>query len=393
MFGSCNRIRAIALALCFFRGVAWAESLVPEVVGYVFAKDAALQPGQIDPNRLTRINYAFANIAHGQMVPGYAKDAENFATLTALRKQNPKLKVLVSVGGWLWSTNFSEIALTPESRKIFIDSAMDFLSRYNLDGLDVDWEYPGMEGAGHPFRPEDKQNFTALLKELRIRFDPETKRSGRRLYLTIAAGASTEYLEHTEMSKVQIYVDSVNLMAYDFVNPASDPMTSHDAPLYADPDSPQPVSADAMVRAFRNAGVPAAKIYLGIPFYGRFWTGVPDRNHGLFQPGKPTANNWASYQVIATTMLGNGHPDQGFVRYWDPKAAAAWLYNSDKGIFVTYEDSESITAKCNYVLSHELGGVMFWEYASDPSGALLDAVRHALQSRSHAIKAETNSGR
>jgi chitinase len=312
------------------------------------------------------------------MVTGFARDAENFATLTALRKRNPKLKVLVSVGGWLWSGNFSDVALTPQSRTVFIESVLDFLKRYDLDGLDIDWEYPGMVGAGHPFRPEDKQNFTALLKELRMRLDRQTKRSGKRLYLTIAAGASTEYLEHTEMSKVQIYVDSVNLMTYDFANPASEPMTSHDAPLYTNLDSPQQVSDDAMVLAFRNAGVPAAKIYLGIPFYGRFWTGVPDRNHGLFQPGKPTANNWATYQVIATTMLGNGHGDQGFVRYWDPKSAAAWLYNSEKGIFVTYEDGESITAKCNYVLAHKLGGVMFWEYASDPSGTLLGAVSSAL---------------
>ena len=138
-----------------------------EVVGYVFPRDEALQPGQVDCNRMTRINYAFANIKDGQMVTGYAKDAENFATLTAMRKQNPSLKILVSVGGWLWSTSFSDVSLTPASRRVFIASAMDFLTRYDLDGLDIDWEYPGMPGAGHPFRPEDKQNFTALLKELR----------------------------------------------------------------------------------------------------------------------------------------------------------------------------------------------------------------------------------
>jgi len=391
MFGPRSRIFCLILASCCLCGAALAESNSPEIVGYVFPRDAALQPAQIDPTRLTRINYAFANISNGRLVTGFAKDAENFATLAGLRKQNRWLKVLVSAGGWLGSTNFSDIALTPQSRKIFIDSAMDFLTRYDLDGLDVDWEYPGMVGSGHPFRPEDKQNFTALLRELRARFNLETAKTGRRLYLTIASGASEEYLTHTEMNKVQLYVDSVNLMTYDFVNPASDPTTGHNAPLYTNPAAPLQVSDNDTVRAFRNAGVPADKLYLGIPFYGRMWAEVADRNHGLFQPGKPAAESSATYQVVATTMLEKG---SGFVRYWDAKASVPWLYDAEKRIFVTYEDSESITAKCNFALAHKLGGVMFWEYASDPGGTLLDAVHNALHARSSAQNdRENNSNR
>ena len=98
------------------------------------------------------------------MVPGSPSDAQNFALLRSLRNTNPNLTILVSVGGWLWSTNFSDMALTSESRNVFEDSVMQFLTRYDLDGLDIDWEYPGMPGAGHPFRPVDKQNFTALLR-------------------------------------------------------------------------------------------------------------------------------------------------------------------------------------------------------------------------------------
>jgi chitinase len=357
-----------------------------EVVGYVFPRDEALQPGQVDGRRMTRINYAFANIKDGRMVTGYAKDAENFATLTALRKQNPSLKILVSVGGWLWSTNFSDVALTTASRQVFIASAMDFLTRYDLDGLDIDWEYPGMPGAGHPFRPEDKQNFTLLLKELRARFGHETGMTHKRLYLTIAAGASKEYLAHTEMNKVQKYVDSVNLMTYDFVNPGSDPGTGHNSPLYTNPAAPVQESSNDTVLEFEKAGVRASKLYLGLPFYGRVWSEVADRNHGLFQPGKQAPNSWASYQVIAQTMLNGG--GEGFARYWDAKASAPWLYNAEKHLFVTYDDSESITAKCNYALAHRLGGVMFWEYASDPSGTLLGAIDKALHAEPRAAKAQ-----
>src|SRR5579864_8624391 len=154
------------------------------VVAYVFPENNVLQPGQIDARALTRINYAFANIANGRMVAGFAGDPQNFAFLASLKQQNPDLTVLVSVGGWLWSTNFSDVALTPQSRAVFIQSVMDFLAQYQLDGLDIDWEYPGMPGAGHPFRSVDKQNFTLVLKELRAGFTSETTRTHKRLYLT-----------------------------------------------------------------------------------------------------------------------------------------------------------------------------------------------------------------
>jgi chitinase len=362
---------ALLLPLC---GVAATKPSAPMVVAYVFTPNALLLPGQIDAHSLTRINYAFANIVDGRMVTGSPADAENLAFLTALRQQNPSLTVLVSVGGWLWSTNFSDISLTPQSRSLFIQSVIDFLARYDLDGLDIDWEYPGMVGAGHPFRSEDRQNFTQLLKELRKRFSRQSKKTHRRLYLTIAAGASNDYLAHTQMNKVQRYVDTVNLMAYDYVEPSSDSLTGHHAPLYANPADARNYSGDASVRAFEQSGVPAHKILLGLPFYGHVWGEVADRDHGLFQPGKPVPKAYAPYSLIAGTML-----NQGYVRYWDQLASAPYLYNAEKHIFVSYEDTESITAKCRYVLAHKLGGVMFWDYSGDPTGILLGAINQSLR--------------
>ena len=344
------------------------------MAGYVFTQDAALAPGQIDAQGLTRINYAFANIKDGRVVTGFASDAANFALLTGLRKENPSLTVLVSVGGWLWSTNFSDVSLTRQSRTRFIQSVMDFFNRFDLDGLDIDWEYPGMVGAGHPFRSEDKRNFTLLLKELRKRFDRETRKGQRRLYLTIAAGSSAEYLAHTEMKKVQKYIDTVNLMTYDYVEPGSDPLTGHHAPLFTNPADARNYSADASVQAFDQAGVPAEKILLGLPFYGHLWGEVADHDHGMMQPGKPIPNAYAPYSAIAATIL-----NQGFTRYWDPIASVPYLYNSEMHIFVSYEDTESIAAKCRYVLTQKLGGVMFWDYSGDPAGVLLGAINQSLR--------------
>ena len=361
-------------ALAFSTRASCSSRVLPtkDVVGYVFAQNNALQPGDIDARSLTRVNYAFANIENGRMVPGFAKDQENFAFLESLKQQNPSLTVLVSVGGWLWSTNYSDVSLTAQSREVFTQSVMEFLTRYNLDGLDIDWEYPGMPGAGHPFRPEDKQNFTVLLKELRARFNAETAKTHKRLYLTIAAGASDEFLAHTEMAQVQRYVDTVNLMAYDYYEPSSDAITGHHAPLFTNPDDPKRSSADSSVQAFEKAGVPAAKILLGLPFYGHMWGQVKDQNHGLYQPGKPIPNAYSNYGAITTTMLGHG-----FDRYWDSKASVPYLYSPEKQIFVSYEDPESIAAKCSYVLKHKLGGVMFWDYSGDPSGVLLQSIQNS----------------
>ena len=355
-----------------------ASAAEPVVAAYVFADGRVLTPGEIDAKKLTRVNYAFANIAQGRMVEGAPADAVNLAALTALKKDNPHLTVLVSVGGWTWSGGFSDAALTPASRSVFIDSVEAFITRYHLDGLDVDWEYPGMSGAGNTFRPEDKQTYTLLLKELRCRFDTMAGTLHRPLYLTIAAGASSEFLEHTEMSEVAKYVDTVNLMAYDYYEPEAGKPTGNHAPLFIDPADPKAVSADRSVREFEKAGVAARKLVLGVPFYGHIWGQVPATNHGLFQPGQPVPNAYATYAAIVSTMLG-----QGYTRYWDAAASVPYLYNADKQIFVSYEDPESLAAKCKYVKKQHLKGVMFWDYESDPSGVLLDAVDSGLKPGSY----------
>jgi chitinase len=341
----------------------------PVIVAYVFPRSSVIQPGDIAARKLTRINFAFALIQDGKIVTEDPSDPANLAALAALKKDNPSLTVLISVGGWLGSRNFSDMALTPESRGIFIQSVLQFVEKYQLDGLDIDWEYPGMIGAGNKFRPEDKQNYTLVLAELRRQFDREAKKLHRRLFLTIATGASSEFLEHTEIDKVQKYVDTVNLMAYDYYEPGSDPITGNHAPLFSDPLDPKKISGDRSVQEYEHAGVPAAKIVLGVPFYGHVWGQVSDINHGLFQLGKPVPNAFAGYGNISASMLNNG-----FSRYWDAAASVPYLYNPTTQIFVSYEDPESLALKCKYVIDHRLGGIMFWEYKSDPSGKLLDSI-------------------
>jgi chitinase len=342
------------------------------VIAYVFPQDRVIDPSEVDGRKVTRINYAFASVKDGEVVPGFSHDAENLAVLTSLKRKNPALTVVISVGGWTWSGAFSDAALTRQSRRRFVESAVRFVERYGLDGVDIDWEYPGMVGNGNKFRPEDKQNYTLLLADLRARFDVEGRRLGRHLVVSIATGASTHFLENTEMEKVAPYVDTVNVMTYDYYMPGIDKVTGHDAPLLASEDDPKHVSAQRSVEEYLRAGVPAKKIVLGVPFYARSWSEVSGGEHGLFQAGKPARGLHVSLGDVQG-LLANG-----YVRYWDANAAVPYLYNEQTGTFISYEDKESIAKKCTYVIEQGLGGVMFWEYFSDPSGVLLDAVNAGL---------------
>ena len=372
--GAWHSMLLLVLSLGLLSSTAHAKKQRYVITAYVFPQNIVLTSDQVAADKLTRINFAFANVDQGRIVLGDPSDAANLATLVGLKKENPDLTVLVSVGGWLWSGRFSDAALTPASRAKFIDSVADFVTRYNLDGLDIDWEYPAMAGAaGNVFRPEDKKNYTLLLKELRERFKKMQKTVHRRLYITIAAGASAEFLEHTEMAQVQKYVDTVNLMAYDYYEPGDDKITGNHSPLYVDPADPKGISSDKSVQEFEAAGVPADKIVLGVPFYGHVWGHVGATNNGLFQPGAPVPDAYSTYGKLTQDFA-----NQGFTRHWDEKASVPYLYNSQKQIFVSYEDPESLALKCKYVIDHHLAGMMFWEYESDPSGKLLDAIDRGL---------------
>jgi GH18 family chitinase len=354
--------------------VSAADVARPAVIAYVFPRDRGLEPHEIRAEELTHVNFAFANVVGGRVVEGSPRDAENLRVLTGLRQLHPHLKILVSVGGWTWSKGFSDAALTPKSRSTFVASAVDFVRRHDLDGFDVDWEYPGLPGDENPHRPEDKENFTALMAGLRAALDREGARRGRHLLLTFAAGAFPDFLAHTEMAKVQASVDFVNLMTYDFRVAGPGEPAGHHANLYAHPADPRKHSADGAVRDFLAAGVPASKLVLGVPFYGRAWEGVGSPG-GLYREGRPPSQRLnTSYPALAG-LAGR----EGWVRAWDAAAQAPYLWNEAKQTFVTYEDDESLRLKSRYVREKGLGGVMFWEYHADRSGALLDTLDAALR--------------
>jgi chitinase len=346
------------------------------IIAYVFVEDRLLDPVEIPGDKLTHVNYAFANIRDGRVVEGFARDAENYKALAAVRAKHPHLRLLVSVGGWTWSGGFSDMALTPEGRRRFVESAVDFVRRHDLDGFDVDWEYPGLPGFGNPHRPEDKENFTALMSELRAALDRDGAARKRKLLLTLAAGASPDFLAHTEMDKVAAVSDFVNLMTYDFRVAGEKGLAGHHANLHPHPADPRQRSADGAVRDFLAAGVPASKLVLGVPFYGRAWVVDGEGGEFFYQPGRAPAERLdTKYGALATGLVGR----DGFARRWDAVAQAPYLWNPEKRVFVSYEDPESLRLKARYIAEKGLAGAMFWELSADPTGALLDALHAGLR--------------
>lgn len=339
-------------------------------------------PPVIHPEKLTHINFAFAHIDGGGNVTfEYPNLASALKSLLALKKQNPRLKVIVSVGGWT-ADGFSDVALTDASRNKFARSAVELLREYDVDGIDLDWEYPGQGVAGIKYRTEDKQNFTLLLKTLRAQLDAASKeesRTGRDRYTLTIASADREYFNHTEMDKLHVYLDWLNIMSYDFFNSLTS-TTGHHAGLYASEfAAPTDRNADSSVKQHIAAGIPPDKLVLGVAFYGRGFAGVQPPNNGLNQPYKRYDGDHR-YADLEDKFIGS----RGFVRYWDERARAPYLWNGASKTFITYDDPQSIRAKADYVRDNRLGGMMFWELSQVRNDELLDVIVKSLrQTASH----------
>jgi chitinase len=339
------------------------------IVGYVYGVENI---HAISAEKLTHINFAFALVSRdGEVVLENPKAPERLAQLQALKAKNPALKIIVSVGGW-GADNFSDAALTDASREKFARSAAELVRRYALDGIDLDWEYPGQPGPGIKFRPEDRENFTLMLKAVRRSLDAlsdERGRKGTARYTLTIASSSGEYFEHTEMGKLHVYLDWINIMTYDFFTSGA-ATTGHHTGLYKSQSAgARSAYAEAAVRQHLDAGIPSGKLVLGAAFYGRGFTGVRPENNGLFQPYERFVDEYP-YSVLVRDYVNK----QGFKRLWDAAAKAPYLWNPASATFITYEDPDSLKAKAEFVRKHNLGGIMYWEHGHDPAEVLLSTI-------------------
>jgi chitinase len=270
------------------------------------------------------------------------------------------------------------MAFDPALRAAFIANVCTWLEEYNLDGIDIDWEYPvGPDwDIGIKVRPQDKQNYIALLRELRAAMDTLGEKTGKRYGLSTAVPASNWFPKANDVVAAAKIVDSLKLMSYDYYGGWSH-TTGHHANLYNNSFDPAwgGWSTDQALNEYWAAGVPMSKIILGVPFYGKAWQGVKpgdnDSTPGLFQEYQSLPNTFPFDQgsVSWSTISGYLKPGSGFTRYWDEYGKAPYLYNGD--IWISYCDEEQIKLLTAYVKEKGLGGVFVWEYGHDMNAELL----------------------
>ncbi|MHB8206324.1 glycoside hydrolase family 18 protein [Mucilaginibacter sp.] len=340
------------------------------IIGYVGGYRGLVDTTMVHASKLNVINYAFVNIKNNRaFLTNLKTDTINFRYLLRLKKVNPDLKVVISIGGWLWSKNFSDAVLSDTSRQAFVASAITLVRKYHLDGVDIDWEYPGMLGAGNIYRDSDKHNYTLMFRDLRHGLDSVEHETGKKMLLSAAVGGFKTFLLHTEMDKVAQYLNYVNLMTYDYSH--GDSLAIHHTNLFASKQYSSNEYAASAVTDFEAAGVPTNKLVMGVAFYGHSIKVIANNQHGL---GIKTVGGriqiGGGYTFIKDSLVNQ----KGFKYYKDKNAKAPYLYNADTKQFISFDDEWSVKNKCKYVRKNDMAGVMFWEYSSDKKEYLLDEI-------------------
>ena len=300
-----------------------------------------------DPQYMTHINYAFGHV--NESFNGVKIDnEERLRQIVDLRKQKPELKVLLSIGGW-GSGRFSEMAANDEYRRAFAADCDRVVKEFALDGIDIDWEYPTSSMANISSSPDDTENFTLLMQDIRAAIGNEKE-------LTLATVASARYID---FKAILPFVDFVNIMAYDM---ASAP--KHHSALYPSGHSGD-ITSDGAVTAHLKAGVPPSKLVMGMPFYGRGGDGYP---------------SFQDYNKV-------GNTDTQYTEKWDEMAQVPYLADKNDTLVFGFENPRSLAIKCQYILDKDLLGGMYWDYSGDnEQGDLRRTVAENLLGKPHKAK-------
>lgn len=371
-----------AVALLFSSALALAA---PPVVGtYVLAERGVGVVDELKPGRVTHLLYAFllicgegqreqeAQACKGQPAFSIAPHPDQQAFATAferLKARDPKVQVLASVGGWGGSDPFFHLAATAEGRAAFVKSAVDWLrQRPVFDGLDIDWEHPGSNGAGLG-QPADGEHFVLLLDELRAGLDALGRETSRHYALTAAINTTRVQMGRMPMGRAAKALDLVFMMTYDFAGPWTPRAANHTALRSAKPGGDD--SLEAAVANLRQAGVPAAKLVAGVAMYARGFDGVkPDGSYAKPWPEGESEGGYRNLRALAA--------EHGLRPVFDRRTQSWALVGNGK--FVGYDDPRAVRAKVAYARRQGLAGVFAWELSQD-NGEILDAMRAAPKKR------------
>ena len=307
---------------------------------------------KVDYESIDIINYSFAQIAQDEAGKWYIDGRLNRLSSFAPAKEKG-IKICLSLGGWHDDSSFWDIyakaAKTEESRIAVANAILDVIKEYNLDGIDMDWEYP---------KSTDKTNFTLLMKQIR----DTLKAYNKDLLVTAAIPAGDWITSRFDLAKLNDILDYFYIMTYDL----DDGMNCNHLSSLSD--------AKDSVSFFIKNKVAKEKLVIGSAFYGRIYEGVSDNGKGGLGE-RASSKDETSFDNIKENYLSR--LGKGVTKYYDEEAEAYYLYDSENNQFITYEDTESVTDKWNYVIDSGIGGLMYWSYENDKSNTLMTAINAA----------------
>ncbi|WP_279152706.1 glycoside hydrolase family 18 protein [Photobacterium iliopiscarium] len=313
----------------------------------------------------------------------------NFGQLKLLSDKYPHLSILPSFGGWTLSEPFHTVAVNPAYRQTFVNSAIDLITKYDFfDGVQIDWEYPGghgLSGKGKNQMAQERQAYSLLIAELRVKLNHLGMKNNRKYQLTAAINASEKTLPGIDWPNVTNNLDQLYVMSFDFLG-NWDNVVGHHSNLYSTPNTPNNNSVDNLVKTLINKKVDKHKIIIGSPFYGRGWQGVEPislskleklKSQGGLGKGSDIKDpGYFTYSDISKYFMNN--PKLGYHYFYDEHAEAAVLYNQKNKEYISFEDKRSLKAKADYVKKHGLGGVFGWEITSDTNNELISVLDNTL---------------
>jgi chitinase len=361
-----------------------------EIVGYYpgwqwYDRNKLVKPSTIDYSKYSILQYAFMNLnAEGHLqitdpwgdknlllgdinwsvAPAGYDASFDFGnpdyhvpqtSLSHFAHQN-NVKLLMSIGGWTQSIHFPAVSADPAKRANFIADCVTICELYNLDGIDIDWEYPNSSTEG--------TQLLTLLTELREALNALEMSLNRELLLTAAVSANGDYMQHLPWQELSSTLDIIQLMSYDFYG-AWDPLLTHHAPLFAPEQGNPEWTCDAAVQRLLNEySVPSEKITMGIPFYGRTQLGSTDVE--LFATGNGNVDLLHFGNDEGTPLYYSIlNMQEEFYFFWDETAMAVYGISPNNFSFLTFDDTESVERKADYIMQQNLRGAIIWEITGD----------------------------
>lgn len=324
----------------------------------MYAYDDGLALDSSKAHLVDQLNYSFALIENGQAT---GKHWNSIQQVERFLQRNPHVDGVLSVGGW-GAEGFSDACATAEGREKLADSILRLMDAHGFVGVDIDWEYPGSSAAGIVSRPEDEENWYALLALLRAGLDQRQAEQGRDYLLSVAIGCGQEQLQAVDGARLNALVDQAVLMTYDLSG--FDKITGHHAGLY--PGEDRPNSGAHAVQLLSGSGLNEGKMLLGLPAYGRMWRQVTGGGTGLHQRAATSGNKFVSFPELLALEA------QGYSAHYDEEACAAYWFNGEN--FVSGENGRSIAEKLAWLREQGLLGCAIWSWNNDPDSAMLALV-------------------